>query len=353
MKRWLVLAAVSAQVLTLAWVAAQREWVVRTGDRVLVRTAPIDPLDPMRGYYARLDYEISQVPRALCRDGIVRWFDDDTIYSRQMRDRRVYAVLERDESGLAAVVALTDREPASGLFLRGRVDWVSAQSIRVRYGIEAMFMEQGRALEFENRARYERVGVPVNAEVAIGGGGLGVLRDYHWEPLGITARFTRRETDREAEASAENLPRPGVIGAIVTLKNYGEEPVAIVDLPRGRSFHLVAADRGNTSTYEPARTGTSSPRPTAADVILLQPGESRDVALDLTQPEWFVRKIVAEGEGPVLPVALETLAAEWGAWFRIEYAPPSRDACAGLPHAESIRHVPLRSRAFSPGGGVD
>lgn len=353
MKRWLILAAVAAQALVLAWMAAQREWVVRTGERVLVRTAPIDPLDPMRGYYARLDYEISTVPRALCRDGIAGWFNDDTIYSRQMRDRRVYAVLERDDSGVAGLVALTDQEPTSGLFLRGRVDWISAQSIRVRYGIEAMFMEQGRSLEFENRARNERVGVPINAEVAIGGGGLGVLRDYHWEPLGISIRLTRREDERETATPAGNAVRPGVIGALVTLKNHGDEPLAIFDLPRGRSFRLIIAERGGQNSYEPVRVETPMVQPSSADVILLRPGESRDVALDFTRPEWFVRKVVVDGDAVATPVALETLASEWGAWFRIEYAPPSRDACAGLPYAEHIRHAHLRSRMFTPSGGGD
>lgn len=353
MRRWFILTAVAAQVLVLAWMAAQREWVVRTGERVLVRTAPIDPLDPMRGYYARLDYEISTVPRSLCRDGVAGWFADDTIYSRQMRDRRVYAVLERDDSGVAGLVALTDREPTGGLFLRGRVDFVSAQSIRVRYGIEAMFMEQGRSLEFENRARNEMVGVPINAEVAIGSGGLGVLRDYHWEPLGISIRLVRRDDDRDEEATRGTSRRPGVIGATVTLKNFGDEALAIVDLPSGRSFHLVIADRGGISTFEPAGTKVEPPPPSAVDVILLQPGEGREIALDFAHPDWFVRKVVAEGESPGAPVALETLADEWNASFRIEYAPPPRDACVGLPHAEHIRHARLRSRMFTPGGGGD
>lgn len=353
---WIVAAVAALQVGVLAYMAGEREWVVRTGERVLVRTAPIDPNDPMRGYYARLDYEISAVPRALCRDGVAAWFDENTVYSREKRDRRVYAVLERDSGvGVASLVALTDREPAEGLFLRGRVDWITSHEIRVRYGIEALFMEQGRALEFENTARYEKVGVPVNAEVAIGAGGLGVLCDTHWEPLGIAVRLVRRERPEGEADSTEARARAGVISAVVTLKNHSESPVAIVDRPGGGSFRLIVADRAGPAMYVPVPRDEVATAPDARDIVLLGAGESREVTLDLTQPEWFVVKPAQPGTDAATapPVALETLAMEWGSWFRIEYVPPSQEACAGLPDAAAIRHARLRSRMFTPSGGGD
>ena len=43
MKRWLLLAAVILQLGVLAWLAGQREFVLRFGRSVYLRTAPLDP----------------------------------------------------------------------------------------------------------------------------------------------------------------------------------------------------------------------------------------------------------------------------------------------------------------------
>ena len=47
---WIVAA---LQIVLLAFMAGEREWVARTGTPVVLRTAPIDPRDPMRGDYVR------------------------------------------------------------------------------------------------------------------------------------------------------------------------------------------------------------------------------------------------------------------------------------------------------------
>ncbi len=351
MKRWLILGVVAAQIGTLAFMAGQREWIVRTGDTVLMRTAPIDPNDPMRGEYARLHYEISSVPRELCRDGVAAWFSNGLGYSHDRRDQRVYAVLERDEAGIASVIALTDRKPDQGLFIRGRVKWLDGYAVHVRYGIEALFMEQGRALEFERKARDERVGVPVNAEVALGSGGIGVLRAYHWEPLGIEVSFERREAVEPTPVGPVR-PRPGVSRAVVRLKNHGESPLAIVDLPDGGSFRLIQAEMRSDRSYVPVPRG-EPPAVRDDHVRVLQPGASHEIVLDFSLPQWFVQKPPGDGEPASEPVPMEALTNVWGTWFRIEYAPPSAATSAGLRDAALIRHARLRSRMFNPSGGVD
>jgi hypothetical protein len=77
------------------------------------------------------------------------------------------------------------------------------------------------------------------------------------------------------------------------------------------------------------------------------------VEIDLTRPEWFVSRVTKAGDVPEAPQPIASLVDSWDAWFRFEYAPPTREACAGLPHAEEIRHAPLRSRSFGAAGGVD
>ena len=192
MKKLLIVAAVAAQLLVLAWMAFEREWVVRTGQVVYLRTAPVDPQDPMRGDYVRLNYELATVPKAHCRGEVATWFKPkDEIYNVKVRDRRVYAEIELDAEGVAELVSLSDEPPSAGLYLRGRAETIYFNAIDVRFGVEAFFMEQGTAKAFEDEVRNEKAGVPLNMEVRVGANGLAVLNGYRWEPLGITLELDR------------------------------------------------------------------------------------------------------------------------------------------------------------------
>jgi hypothetical protein len=213
-------------------------------------------------------------------------------------------------------------------------------------------MQQGKAKEFEDTVRDEKAGVPLNMEVAVGGGGLAVLKGYRWEPLGITVVMDRNPAAVSAEAS-----RPvGLRGLTVELKNHGSTPQAIVHGPALQTLRLVPAlDRWRTvdqASWAWVGENVAAEKPSASDVKLLQPGESHRVHLDFTSPEWFARKKDGNKEpGPA--VSLETLTREWTASFRIEYAPPSAADCIGLPAAELIRHSRLRSRQFNATGAAD
>ena len=66
MRKKLIIAAATLQVLVLAYMAGEREWVRQTGQNIFLRTAPIDPRDAMRGDYVRLNYAISSVPSSRC-----------------------------------------------------------------------------------------------------------------------------------------------------------------------------------------------------------------------------------------------------------------------------------------------
>ena len=73
MKTRFIIGAIAFQLLVLGYIAGQREWILRTGRTVWLRTAPIDPRDVMRGDYVRLDYEVAHVSRALWKDGLANW----------------------------------------------------------------------------------------------------------------------------------------------------------------------------------------------------------------------------------------------------------------------------------------
>lgn len=343
------IAAVALQVLALGYIAGEREWILHTGRTIWLRTAPVDPRDVMRGDYVRLDYEIARVDRALWRDGLTN--RPQPVVGRGP-ETRVYASLRVDPQDLAEVTSLSDRQPQEGLFLRGKLDpamsWTGSGA--VRYGLEAFFMEQGKAQDLENERSQARRGVPLNMEVAVGKNGIGVLKGYRWESLGIDVTFdtVRRTNSQTGFPQPQNL----IIGAKVELKNHGPDPIAIVDLPGGRSFGLVCDARWLEPAYRWVGETNAIPAPEPRDVIVLQPNQGHTTQLDLTQPEWFVTDIRTNATDR-LPKPIQQLPPDWNAGFRIRYSPPSTEACAKLPNAKLIWHGRLRSRWFSPVGNID
>ena len=385
MRRRLIIVVAVAQVALLAFMAGQREWVSLTGRTVWLRTAPVDPLDPMRGAYVRLNYELSRVPRELCRDGVAVWMDAQKRNAtgsnwresqRQMaslRDRQLYAVLREGPHGIAELVALTDRRPASGVYLRGRVSWADAESVNVRYGIEALFLQQEKAKRLETDAwkRTREDGVRLDAEVAVSGSGLAVLKGSRWEPLGIASELeigilAAPAGDAEPDATAQPVridlgkmparrtrsgsePSRAVVAVTVEMKNHGERPLAVWAPGDGRAFRLVTRKNWGESRCRWVGADIPPAKPDAAEIVILKPGESRKVRLDLAAPAWALRyseNATGEELATSIPGLVEQDVRNWS--FRIEYAPPTAAECAGLPGAELLWQKAVQTRGFSP-----
>ena len=345
MNRALATVVALAQMGVLVFMAGQREWVARTGRIMYLRTAPVDPSGPMRGDYLRLNYEISQVPRALCRDGVAQWFGHADL-QRNYKDRRVYAAVAPDANGLAELVSLSDRPPVGTPFLRARVVALveTPGYMLVRYGLEAFFVEEGAAKAFEDNRRKNEVGVPLDMEVAVSETGLAVLRAYRWEALGL--RLVADPPARPPTAAGQAIQRVGVTGFTVEIRNHSSKAVAILTWP----FHLAANRQRGPGRYRWVGEGAAPRTPAPEDVMVLQPGESFRQHVDLTAADWYVVDTDAKGKG-ASPVALGTLLNAWDASFCIEYAPPGAGDCANLPHADLIWHGLLPSRAFGPIAG--
>jgi len=354
MRKYAIVSIVVAQLIVLAWMAGEREWVVRTGREVYLRTAPVDPRDPMRGDFVRLDYEMASVPKALCRDGVLEWFETKVESHRStVRDQRVYAEIRLDPEGVAELISLSDRKPDEGLFLRGRATQVYPSEIEVRFGIEAFFMQQGNAQAFEDTVRNEKAGVPLNMAVAVSNSGLAVLRGYRWEPLGITVTV---EQPPPTAPEAARRERRGIRRLTVDLKNHGTTPQAIIDGPAHQSLRLMPARArwrgGDQAAWLWVGEATAPAQLRAEQIKLLLPGESHQWKVDLTDAEWLVRKMDGNN-APGPATSIEALADDWTAFFRFEYRPPTAADSVGLPHAELIRHTRLRSRGFGAAGAID
>lgn len=348
MKVKFALAVAALQVLVLAFMAGQREWISRTGTPIVLRTAPVDPNDPMRGAYVRLNYEVNFVPVAQCRGEVVKWTQSgDYRVLQRVRDRVVFAALTVNAYGIAELTSLSDTPPGTGPYLRGRVQSADMNGIQVRYGIEALFMNKEAARRTE-RESFEKAGAPMNVRVAVGSKGTAVLKDFEWEPLGITFAIDRPPA-RDNNDPQRWQPRP-LTGMTVTLHNYGDKDVAIVDRPGGQAFRLLPNTRFGQNHY--AWAGDQEPATGAANIIVLKPGAKHEVHLDFTERRWWITDTRKPGSEP-MPFARVPQTDAWSASFRLEYAPPPAEAVRGLPNADLIRHAPLRSRAFNAAQGVD
>jgi len=336
MRKFLVILAVGFQIALLAGMAGQREFIFRTGKIVYLRTRPVDPQDLFRGEYARLDYDISHVNRSFLRDGLTKISDE----TDGRKCRRVYAVLNAPDNGPAELLCLTDKKPKEGTFIRGWLQHYYGYNTmaEVQYGIEAFFVEQGSSQKLQ-RPRRQDIALTLEMETALGKNGTAVLKGYHFPPLalGIEPNFVRDPNGTSIS------PRQRIKYVTLKLLNASDKPIAIVDLPDGRSFSLEQDSTG----YRPDQwqwVGRNTPRsaPQNSDVHVLKPDEIYEVRIDLTNPDWFVTRKDQS------PSPLSVL--EWQS-FRLVYRPPPKEQCKDLDNADIIWQGYLLSPAFTSSRG--
>jgi uncharacterized membrane-anchored protein len=139
--------AIALQFLVLSGMVLKAAMPLWTGTEVRVKTVPVDPRSMFRGNYARLDYDIGQLPNSVLQD----------VTSLRIGEV-VYVSLESTEDGLYSIMGASLDKPSAGVFLRGRI--VNNQRpYRVRYGIEAFFAPKTKALQLERDLRNGGVAV--------------------------------------------------------------------------------------------------------------------------------------------------------------------------------------------------
>jgi uncharacterized membrane-anchored protein len=103
-------ALVLLQVLLLAAIIGYRHYWLATGERVLLRTVPVDPRDIFRGDYVRLSYDISSLD-------LDRLEGEDKF----VKNESVYVVLRKNADDTYFPAATLDAPPRGERFIRGRV----------------------------------------------------------------------------------------------------------------------------------------------------------------------------------------------------------------------------------------
>lgn len=308
---WIWLA-VTFQILLLLFMIAERELILQFGKTVFIGTQPVDPIDPFRGQYVRLNYDFNRIPFAACRDGLPAILTSTTNYSTrsQWKDHRIYAVFATTPDGFLDFQYATDIQPDQGTYLRGRIDSAAPTHVQARFGIEAFFVQQGQGPLIEaQRTRPDRIRVPLNMEVALAPNGTPVLKGFHWAPIGIGLTVT----------ATNHLRRPTAV--TLSFLNNSDKPLAILDQGNGRPCRLVPQRQAwdEDSDRYIQWVGDLHPpvqSPIREDqIILLAPQATHPVKIDLLDPAWYV----VRGTNP--PQSIADLDAAQGFRFEYEYAP--------------------------------
>ncbi len=281
MRRILLLVCIVAQVIVLGVMAAERELILNTGKRISLRTAPIDPRDPFRGDFVRLDYDVALVSEKQLRGAL----KDREI----KKGERIYAVLFNVARDLYEVEYFTDEKPAEGIFLRGRArhDWRGSRGFAVNYGIEKLFVEQGRGLDIERRrGTRDSLQIPMEVEIAVGSGGTAVIRGFRWSRLGMSLKMLRFNR-RDRSANLDEITDPLSPRLEITLQNVSDASLLVADPGEHCGFQL------KTTTwvmrqYHPVYDGCREVSVSSEDLVELGPGEAYTVELDLIEPRWYV-----------------------------------------------------------------
>jgi uncharacterized membrane-anchored protein len=336
MRKAFVVAAILLQVIVLASMAGEREYILRAGKVIHLRTAPIDPRDLFRGDYVRLNYEISRIA--------IDMLEDVGDVKEIKKGDKVYVSLQEGPNGLYAFANARLQEPKEGVYLTGRTHYAHrslqpGNPIWINYGIEAYFVEQGKGRDIEKRrGNRTEVQVPLEMAIAVGKNGKAVIKGYRWSPLGIGLQVLR-----SPQRSAQDPQAPRSAAVRLTLANASEKPLAIVTLPEHCSFSLEPVP-WTKQRWALAHSPCGHGLPTDADTLVLAPWEEKSVELDFVDARW---QVAADGD------VSEIGTLEWTEQFRIVYRPPDAKDCRHLAQRDLIWHGYMPSRVFHGRGQID
>ncbi|MCA9800839.1 MAG: GDYXXLXY domain-containing protein [Cyanobacteria bacterium HKST-UBA02] len=139
-RRWTLKLAVLFQIGVLLSLAVPPVVTLHSGKAICVETVPVDPWNMFRGDYIRLGYDFGRV----------------TMPNNVDSGEPVYVTLGKDETGKWQVTSAGTERPAprpGQVVLRGVAEYGSAASIPVKFGIEQVFVPEGKGKRFSSADR--------------------------------------------------------------------------------------------------------------------------------------------------------------------------------------------------------
>ena len=324
MKNRLIILCVLLQVAVLGWMAGSREWIVRHGETVWLRTAPVDPSDPMRGDYVTLNYEIANPDRKLYSPALQgRLAALDNHWGRR-QEVTVYVALEAVGNSPARAVSVDLQPPARRPFIKGVCGGDRSWRWRgnIRYGIDAFFLQQGTGGRLEQPARD---GIPLEMEVALGRDGTAVIKGYRLAALGMQIQEKR---EKRAEDSKDYRPQP-LIGLEVVFFNTTDADLAVV-LPPDASTLIPRPAWGEDEQLIRRQAGKPAQTVFTDSDLKVVPAHGR-IAITIDPRQWWS---VKDANGKWVPFGPGKEYRYFN--YRIEYQPPPPAGLATLSKASQV-----------------
>ena len=151
------------QTVILGTIIQSRASILNNGAEVLLKTAPVDPRDFLRGDYVVLNYDISSVPVQTVSGGIPAEPGERTLWVRlKKQEDGFWTVIESSFHHLPPLpetVILRSQPFYSGGLAAG-------DSIRVEYGIERYYVPEGQGKPIEEARNGGNVAIAVRVSPA-------------------------------------------------------------------------------------------------------------------------------------------------------------------------------------------
>ena len=160
---WIAAIVVAAlQTAVLGYMVGERAWGLRSGVEILLKTAPVDPRDLLRGDYVTLNYDISRVPISTLVDGPPKASRSAAILSVRLKkqDDGYWAVVESSFGALDPKpdTVVLKSLPYDYVFYGDAADQSQAM-IGVTYGIERYYVPEGQGRDIESARNANRVAI--------------------------------------------------------------------------------------------------------------------------------------------------------------------------------------------------
>jgi uncharacterized membrane-anchored protein len=160
---WMAAIVVAAlQTAVLGYMVGERAWGLRSGVEVLLKTAPVDPRDLLRGDYVTLNYDISRVPFSTMVEGPPKMNRNAAILSVRLKkqDDGYWGIVESSFGKL-------DPKPDTVVLKSLPVDYVfygdatdpQQAIVGVAYGIERYYVPEGQGHDIESARNANRVAI--------------------------------------------------------------------------------------------------------------------------------------------------------------------------------------------------
>lgn len=127
----LFLCASFIQIVTPLSMIAKRESVLKNGEQLKFKTAPVDPYDAFRGRYVALHVKEDSVP-------VIK---ESTLNIGQT----VYALIHIDDQGFAKFTTVTTKRPSGKSYIQTKVRGASEGRVYLDLPIDRYFMEEKAA----------------------------------------------------------------------------------------------------------------------------------------------------------------------------------------------------------------